>query len=99
MCCLKHNEFGNPTCHKVCWVTKGFQQVWRRDFTDTTSPTTCLESLCIILHLAACNNWWIEQYDMKTAFLNGILPEKEVQFMEQLPGFAAPGKETHIWKL
>jgi len=36
---------------------------------------------------------------MKTAFLNGILPEKEVQFMEQLPGFAAPGKETHIWKL
>jgi hypothetical protein len=55
--------------------------------------------MCVILHIAACNDWRIEQYDVKTAFLNGILPEKEVQFMEQPPGFAVPGKETHVWQL
>jgi hypothetical protein len=47
----------------------------------------------LILHIAACNNWRIEQYDVKTAFLNGILPEKEVQFMEQPLGFTVPNKE------
>ncbi len=52
-----------------------------------------------ILHIAACNDWRTDQYDVKTAFLNGILPEKEVQFMVQPPGFAVPGKETHVWQL
>jgi len=28
MCRLKCNESGNPICHKVWWVVKGFQQVW-----------------------------------------------------------------------
>ena len=52
-----------------------------------------------VLHLAASNNWSLRQYNVKTAFLNGILPEDEIQFMEQPPGFAVPGKESHIWRL
>jgi Reverse transcriptase (RNA-dependent DNA polymerase) len=58
-----------------------------------------LESLRMILHIAACNDWRIEQYDVKTAFLNGILPEKEVQFMEQPPDFTIPNKKDHVWQL
>ena len=53
----------------------------------------------MILHIAAVNDWCIEQYDVKTAFLNGILPEKERQYMEQPPGFAQSGKEAHVWEL
>ena len=52
-----------------------------------------------VLHLAASNDWSLHQYDVKTAFLNGVLPEDEIQFMEQPPGFAVPGKETHVWRL
>ena len=78
---------------------KGFQQVWGRDFSKTTLPTAHLESLHIILHIATVNNWCIEQYDIKTAFLNGILPEKERQYMEQPPGFAQPDREAHVWEL
>jgi hypothetical protein len=99
VCRLKRDELGNPVRHKVRWVAKGFQQVWGRDFTETTSPTTCLESLRAILHIAACRDWRIEQYDVKTAFLNSILPDSEVQFMEQPPGFATPGKEHYVWRL
>jgi len=97
ICKLKHDKLGNPTRYKVRWVAKGFQQVWGRDYTNTTSPTTCLASMHTILHIATCNDWRTDQYDVKTAFLNGILSEKEVQFMEQPPSFAAPGSESHVW--
>jgi len=97
VCKLKCDELGNPTRYKVRWVAKGFQQVWGRDYTDTTSPTARLASMRTILHIAACNDWRTNQYDVKTAFLNGVLPEKEVQFMEQPPSFTAPGSESHVW--
>lgn len=99
VCRLKCNELGDPVRYKVRWVAKGFQQVWGRDFSKTTSPTARLESLRVALHIATVNDWCIEQYDVKTAFLNGILPEEERQYMEQPSGFALPGKEDHVWKL
>ena len=55
--------------------------------------------MCTVLHLAASNDWSLCQYDVKTAFLNRILPEDEIQFMEQPPGFAVPGKDTYVWHL
>jgi transposase InsO family protein len=99
VCRLKRDEAGTPVRYKVRWVAKGFQQVWGRDFSKTTSPTARLESLRVALHIAAVNDWRIEQYDVKTAFLNGILPEEERQYMEQPPGFLHPGKESHVWQL
>ena len=99
ICRLKCDEVGNPVRYKVRWVAKGFQQVWERDFSKTTSPTMRLESLRVILHITAVNDWLIEQYDVKTTFLNGILPEKERQYMEQPPGFAQSSKEAHVWEL
>jgi hypothetical protein len=87
VCRLKCDEHGNPVRYKVRWVAKGFQQVWGKDFSKMTSPTARLESLRVALHIAAVNDWCIEQYDVKTAFLNGILPEEERQYMEQPPGF------------
>ena len=62
ICWLKRNEIGDPVRHKVRWVAKGFQQVWGRDFSKMTSPTTRLESLRVILHIAAANDWCIRQY-------------------------------------
>ena len=99
VCHLKHDENGEPVRYKVRLVAKGFQQVWGRDFSKTTSPTAQLESMCTVLHLAASNDWSLRQYNVKTAFLNGILPDDKIQFMEQPPGFAVPGKENPIWCL
>jgi hypothetical protein len=99
VCRLKRDAVGNPVHYKVCWVAKGFQQVWGRDFSKTTSPMARLESLCVVLHIAAVNDWVIEQYDVKTAFLNGVLPEDEIQYMEQPPGFAELDKQLYIWRL
>lgn len=58
-----------------------------------------MESLHVILHITAANDWCIKQYDVKTAFLYRILPKEETQFMEQPPEFTQLGKEAHIWEL
>ena len=45
VCRVKRDHLGHPIHHKVRWVAKGFLQVYGRDYTDTTSPTTRLETL------------------------------------------------------
>jgi hypothetical protein len=64
-----------------------------------TAPTARLESFHSILHLAASLNWDIQQFDIKTAFLHGILPDDEITYMEQPSGFEAPGKEDWVMRL
>ena len=51
-----------------------------------------MESWCILLHIMAALGWDVQQIDIKTAFLYGLLPEDEVQFMEQPEGFLELGK-------
>ena len=51
------------------------------------------------MHIAACLDWDIQHFDIKTAFLHGVLPETETVFMEQLPGFEEPGKSDWVWCL
>jgi len=58
-----------------------------------------MESFHILLHLSAALDYDIQQIDVKTAFLNGILPPDETCFMEQPPGFEEPSFEDHIWEL
>ena len=39
------------------------------------------------------------QIDVKTAFLYGLLPNDEIQYMEQPNGFEGPGKEDWVCEL
>ena len=95
----KTDENGNITRRKARFVFKGYEQRWGVDFTSTTSPTARMESWRILLHIAATLGWDSQQIDIKTAFLYGLLPDDEVQYMEQPRGFEETGKETWIWKL
>jgi hypothetical protein len=94
---LKRDADGKPVRWKVRLVFKGFEQVYGKDYTSTTSPTARMESWRILLHIAAVNNWDAQQIDVKTAFLYGLLPDHEVQYMEQPAGFEEKGKEEYIW--
>ena len=96
---LKRDADGKPVRWKVRLVFKGFEQIYGKDYTSTTSPTARMESWHILLHIAAVNNWDAQQIDVKMAFLYGLLPDHEVQYMEQPEGFAEKGKEDHIWLL
>src|SRR5713226_6106841 len=99
VCKHKWDDTGNVIHYKVWYVAKGYAQQYGIDYTKTTAPTTCLKSFCTVLHLAASLNWDLQQFDIKTAFLHGILPEEETAYMEQPPGFEHPGKKDWVWKL
>jgi hypothetical protein len=87
------------TRYKVRYVAKGYAQQYGIDYDKTTAPTTRLESFRTILHVAASQGWDIQQIDIKTAFLHGILPDDETAYLEQPPGFEEPGKESWVMRL
>ena len=58
-----------------------------------------LESLRALLHIASSLDWDLKQFDIKTTFLHGVLPEEETMFLEQPPGFETPGKEEWVMRL
>ena len=93
------NEHGNPAHFKSQLVVRGFEQVFGQDYIETMSPTPHIESLWLILHLAAVNNWNVQQIDVKTAYLYGELPADKTIFMEQAEGFAESRKEDWVWQL
>ena len=99
VCKRKRDDAGNIVRYKVRYVAKGYTQRYGVDYDKTTAPTARLESFRTLLHIGASLGWDIQQYDIKTAFLHGVLPESETMFMEQPPGFEAPGKETWVMKL
>jgi hypothetical protein len=99
VCKRKRDDEGNIVRYKVRYVAKGYAQRYGIDYDKTTSPTTRLESFRIILHIAASLGWDLQQIDIKTAFLHGVLPEEETMFMEQPSGFEVPGKEDWVMKL
>ena len=96
---IKYDEDSQPIRYKIRHVFKGFEQIYGRDHTKTTSPTARMESWRLIMHIAASLDWDIQQIDVKTSFLYGLLPDDEIQYMEQPRSFEELGKETWVWKL
>lgn len=96
---IKHDKHGEITWLKTRHVLQGFLMVQGRDYEKTTSPTARAESWQILLHLAAKLDWNATQVNIKTAFLNGTLPEEEQIYMEQPKGFKEPGKKGWVCRL
>lgn len=71
--------------HKARLVAKGFSQLEGIDYTETFSPVAKMNSLYLVLSLAASFKWEVHQMDVKYVLLHGDLHEEI--FMEQPPGF------------
>ena len=61
--------------HKYHLVAKGFSQVEGIDYTETFSPVAKINSVRLVLSLAASFKWEVHQMDIKSAFLHGDLHE------------------------
>ncbi|RVW75988.1 Retrovirus-related Pol polyprotein from transposon TNT 1-94 [Vitis vinifera] len=88
---------GSIDKYKARLVIKGDRQTEGLDYFDTYSPVTRINSIRMVLAIAALRNLEIHQMDVKTAFLNGDLDEEI--YMEQPEGFSAPGQEKKVCKL
>lgn len=56
-----------------------------------------LDTIRMILALAAQQRWKVYQLDVKSAFLNGVLQEEI--YVEQPEGFVTPGQEEKVYLL
>src|SRR5713101_5783312 len=66
-------------------VAKVFSQVEGIDYNETFVPVAKMNSIRLVLSLAALHNWEFHQMDVKSAFLHGDL-HQEI-YMEQPPGY------------
>lgn len=91
---VKHDKLGNVVKHKVSLVAKGFVQREGINFEEVFAPMARMESVRLLLALAAIKEWWVHHMDVKSAFLNGELQEEV--FVQQSPGFAVAGEEHKV---
>jgi hypothetical protein len=94
---LKRDEVGAMIKHKARLVARGFLQREGIDFNDAFAPVARMESMRLLLVLAAQEGWRVHHMDVKSAFLNGDL--KEEVYVHQPPGFAIPDKEGKVLRL
>ena len=78
-------------------MIKGYRQTEGLDYFDTYFPMTRINSIRMVLAIAALRNLEIHQMDVNIAFLNGELDEEI--YMEQHEGFSAPRQENKVCKL
>jgi hypothetical protein len=76
---------------------KGYSQVEGVDFGEIFSPVAKLNSIRVLMSLAATFDLEIEKMDVKTTFLHGDL-EEEI-YMNQPEGFVVKGKQELVCKL
>lgn len=94
---LKRNSDGSINKHKARLVAKGYVQRYGIDYEDVFAPVARIETIRLLISLAAANGWEIHHLDVKTAFLYGEL--KETVYVTQPEGFIIQGSENKIYKL
>jgi len=74
---IKRDGKGNILKYKARLVARGYMQVMGIDYDETFSPVTRLETVRLVLAIAAQLCLKIHQMDVETAFLNADLEETE----------------------
>ena len=82
---MKTNSKGHIERYKARLVVKGFEHKGGIDYGETFTPVVRINSIRLILALAAKNGWCLRQFDVKTAFLYGRVDEDI--YMEQPKGY------------
>ena len=94
---VKRDELGAIVKHKARLVARGFVQHEGIDFEEVFAPVARMESVRLLLALAAAKDWHVHHLDVKLAFLNGKLAK--TVFVRQPLGLAIKGEEHRVLQL
>ncbi|GJP58036.1 hypothetical protein CLOP_g20109, partial [Closterium sp. NIES-67] len=81
----KTDADGNIERYKSRLVAKGYQQQEKKDYNEVYAPVVKGTTLRTLFVAAAIKGWVVQQMDIVTAFLNGVLEEET--YMEQPEGY------------
>src|SRR5450432_2258023 len=62
--------------YKARWVIKGFLQLFGLDYNETFANTVKPNAFRALFAIAAALDWEINQWDIKTAFINAFIDEE-----------------------
>lgn len=93
----KKNFKGEVEKYKARLVAKGFTQKAGIDYDEVFAPVARMETVRLIIAMAAQQRWKLYLMDVKSAFLNGVL-EEEV-YVNQPQGYIIEGQEDKVLKL
>ncbi|GJR38735.1 ribonuclease H-like domain, reverse transcriptase, RNA-dependent DNA polymerase [Tanacetum coccineum] len=93
----KKDANGNIIKHKARLVAKGYIQEHGIDFEEVFAPVARMETIRLLLAIAANNKWEVHHLDVKSAFLHGDL--KEEVYVTQPEGFIKREDNGKVYRL
>lgn len=93
----KFNELGEVDKYKARLVAKGYSQQQGVDYIEVYAPVARMDTVRMIIALAAQRGWKIFQLGMKSTFLHGELSEDV--YVKQPMGYVQKGNEYKVYKL
>lgn len=94
---IKHKTDGSVDWYKVRLVAKGYTQTYGVDYHETFSLVAKLNTVRVLLSLAANLDWLLYQFDVKNVFLHGDLQEEV--YMDVPLGYTTSSKIKIVCKL
>jgi hypothetical protein len=94
---VKRDEQGAIAKHEARLVVKGYAQRREIEYDEVFAPVARLDTVRLLIALAAHKGWEMHHMDVKFTFLNGELQEE--LFMEQPAGFIKEGSEHKVLRL
>jgi hypothetical protein len=72
----KEGEKGEVVRNKSRLIAQGFSEKKGIDYEKTFAPVACLEAIRILQAFSVAKGFKLDQMDVKSAFLNGVLEEE-----------------------
>ena len=91
---IKHNS---DSRYKARLIARGYTQSYGVDYHETFAPVAKLNTIRLLIVLAAMYQWDLSQFDVKNAFLHGEL-EEDV-YMATPPGYQLHENSSHVYYL
>ena len=93
----KLNDDGDVEKYKARLVAQVFSKQPGINYNETFAHVARLDTVRMVLSIAADNKWYVHQMDVMSAFLNGSL-EEEV-YVRQSLGYEVDGQEEKVYRL